>query len=71
MGLTESSFEAFVYYLKTTNQEAVILNLMSTVSAPFNLRKGEVKITLVSERQSAQKQDTRSKEKSSDKFSTV
>ena len=66
MALTESSFEAFVYYLETTNQEAVILNLMSTVSSPFpvfNLGKGEEKITLVSERQSAQKQDTRSKRK--------
>ena len=64
--LTEHSFRAFTYFLKSKKKDAVVLNLSSIVTPPFpvfHLRKEE-KIKMVSERQgNAQKHDVTHKGK--------
>ena len=66
VALTENSFRAFIYFLKSKKKDAVVLNLLSIVAPPypvFDLRKEE-KIKMVSESQgNAQKQDVTQKRK--------
>ena len=66
VALTENSFRAFTYFLKSKKKDALVLNLSSIVAPPcpvFALRKEE-KIKMVSESQgNAQKQDVTQKRK--------